>query len=256
RSTLLSPICTWALEAGCQGVVLSNHGGRQLEYARSGIEVLAEVVDKFKEKGLWPNPNFQIFVDGGVRRATDVLKAVALGATAGRPFLYAMSSYGEAGVDRALEILHEELEMNMRLLGATTIADVVPEMVDARSLCSHSAPPYDELYMANSLLPSLAMSGQGKPIVLPQTPSRTPVTRTRSQRSRLKLHSPLKHNRPVLQPSNSNKTPSTVPTSSFTFAVDHKAHTLMPPRAASTASQGAAKKKTTKTTRSNVAKGK
>ncbi|PVF97502.1 hypothetical protein CPB86DRAFT_785806 [Serendipita vermifera] len=141
-----------ALEAGCQGIVLSNHGGRQLEYARSGIEVLVEVVDKFKEKGLWPTPNFQIFVDGGVRRATDVLKAVALGATAvgiGRPFLYAMSSYGEAGVDRALEILHEELEMNMRLLGAPTIADVVPEMVDARSLCSHSAPPSDELYMAN-----------------------------------------------------------------------------------------------------------
>lgn len=72
-----------AYEAGVQGVVLSNHGGRQLDYARSGIEVLAEVVDKFKEKGPWPNPKFEIYVDGGVRRATDVLKAIALGATAG-----------------------------------------------------------------------------------------------------------------------------------------------------------------------------
>jgi L-lactate dehydrogenase (cytochrome) len=72
-----------ALEAGCQGIVLSNHGGRQLEFARSGIEVLVEVVAKLKEKGLWPNPNFEIYVDGGVRRATDVLKAIALGATAG-----------------------------------------------------------------------------------------------------------------------------------------------------------------------------
>jgi L-lactate dehydrogenase (cytochrome) len=75
-----------ALEAGCQGIVLSNHGGRQLEFARSGIEVLIEVVTKLKEKGRWPNPNFEIYVDGGVRRATDVLKAVALGATAGKIF--------------------------------------------------------------------------------------------------------------------------------------------------------------------------
>lgn len=75
-----------AYEAGCQGVVLSNHGGRQLEFSRSGVEVLVEVVAKFKEKGLWPVPNFEILIDGGVRRATDVLKAIALGATAGTHF--------------------------------------------------------------------------------------------------------------------------------------------------------------------------
>jgi len=65
--------------------VLSNHGGRQLDFSRSGIEVLVEVVTKFKEnRGItFPNERFQLFVDGGVRRATDVLKAVALGATAG-----------------------------------------------------------------------------------------------------------------------------------------------------------------------------
>lgn len=77
-----------ALEAYDQqlaGVVLSNHGGRQLDFARSGIEILVEVVEKLKEKrGLtFPNEKFQLFVDGGVRRATDVLKAIALGATAG-----------------------------------------------------------------------------------------------------------------------------------------------------------------------------
>ena len=74
-----------AYDRGLAGVVLSNHGGRQLDFARSGIEVLVEVVDKLKEKrGLkFPNEKFQLFVDGGVRRATDVLKAVALGATAG-----------------------------------------------------------------------------------------------------------------------------------------------------------------------------
>jgi len=129
---VLKGVQTWedALEAYDQnlgGVVLSNHGGRQLDFARSGIEVLVEVVEKFKEKrGItFPNNRFQLFVDGGVRRATDVLKAVALGATAGaylkveckrdnscsvsvgigRPFLYAFSTYGVDGVDHALQIL-------------------------------------------------------------------------------------------------------------------------------------------------------
>jgi L-lactate dehydrogenase (cytochrome) len=104
--------------------------------------VLAEVVVHLKEKrGLsFPNEKFQLFVDGGVRRATDVLKAVALGATAvgiGRPFLYAFSSYGQDGVEKALQILHDEFEMNMRLIGAPTIKDIRRDMVDASSLGSH-----------------------------------------------------------------------------------------------------------------------
>jgi len=82
-----------AYDAGLAGVVLSNHGGRQLDFARSGIEVLVEVVVKLGEKrGLkFPNEKFQLFVDGGVRRATDVLKAIALGATAGT---FAAQCYG------------------------------------------------------------------------------------------------------------------------------------------------------------------
>lgn len=89
-SLILKGVQTWedALEAydhNLAGVVLSNHGGRQLDFARSGIEVLVEVTKKFKEKRgvTFPNDQFQLFVDGGVRRATDVLKAIALGATAG-----------------------------------------------------------------------------------------------------------------------------------------------------------------------------
>ncbi|KAL0955813.1 hypothetical protein HGRIS_002019 [Hohenbuehelia grisea] len=157
---ILKGVQCWedALEAydqGLAGVVLSNHGGRQLDFARSGIEVLAEVTEKFKEKRnlTFPNDKFQLFVDGGVRRATDVLKAVALGATAvgiGRPFLYAFSAYGVDGVDHALQILHEEFEMNLRLIGAPAIKDVVREMVDTSNLQSHLvAVPEDRLYMSN-----------------------------------------------------------------------------------------------------------
>ncbi|ELU42074.1 cytochrome b2 [Rhizoctonia solani AG-1 IA] len=142
-----------AAECGCAGIVLSNHGGRQLDTSRSGIEVLEEVVTALRERGLFPNPKFEIYVDGGVRRATDVLKAIAMGATAvgvGRPFIYAYSSYGQEGVEAALQILHDEFEMNLRLLGAPTIKDVVPAMVDTTSLKSHIvAVPQDSLYYTN-----------------------------------------------------------------------------------------------------------
>ena len=76
-----------AYDQGLAGVVLSNHGGRQLDFARSGIEVLVEVTRELEaRRGLsFPNERFQLFVDGGVRRATDVIKAIALGATAGTP---------------------------------------------------------------------------------------------------------------------------------------------------------------------------
>ena len=157
-----------AAEAGVQGIVLSNHGGRQLDMARSGIEVLVEVVDALKMRGLFPNPNFEIYVDGGVRRATDVLKALALGAKAvglGRPFLYSFCAYGEEGVEHAIKIIRvrdtflrsnypanvslpqDELEMNMRLLGIRTLDELKPEMVDARALNSHTGvPPQDNLF--------------------------------------------------------------------------------------------------------------
>ena len=136
-----------AVEAGCDGVVLSNHGGRQLETARSGIEVLAEVMPALRERG-WEK-RIEVFVDGGVRRATDILKALCLGATGigiGRPFLYAMSAYGIDGVDRAMQLLRDEMEMNMRLIGAPSVADLNPSLLDTRGLLGgHSVVPSDTL---------------------------------------------------------------------------------------------------------------
>lgn len=128
-----------AVEIGVHGVVLSNHGGRQLDTARSGIEILAEVMPILRERG-WEN-RIEIFIDGGVRRATDIIKALCLGAKGvgiGRPFLYAMSAYGLAGVDRAMQLLKDEMEMNMRLIGAAKIEDLDTSMIDVRSLMSHS----------------------------------------------------------------------------------------------------------------------
>lgn len=124
-----------AVEAGVEGVVLSNHGGRQLETARSGIEVLAEVMPALRERG-WEK-RIEVFVDGGVRRATDIIKALCLGARGigiGRPFLFAMSAYGLDGVDRAMQLLKEEMEMNMRLIGAARIEDLNPSLLDTRAL--------------------------------------------------------------------------------------------------------------------------
>lgn len=80
----------------------------------------------------------QIFIDGGIRRGTDVLKAIALGATAvglGRPFLYSLSAgYGENGVRRMVQILRQEIEANMTFLGATSLKDLRPEMVNTSRL--------------------------------------------------------------------------------------------------------------------------
>jgi L-lactate dehydrogenase (cytochrome) len=128
-----------AVDAGVQGVVLSNHGGRQLDFARSGIEVLAETMPRLRELGL--QDRIEVFIDGGVRRATDIIKALCLGAKGvgiGRPFLYAMSAYGLEGVDRAMQLLRDEMEMNMRLIGCTSVDQLNPSLVDTRSLFNHS----------------------------------------------------------------------------------------------------------------------
>lgn len=128
-----------AVECGVQGVVLSNHGGRQLDFARSGIEVLAEVMPVLRERG-WEN-RIEIFIDGGVRRSTDIIKALCLGAKGvgiGRPFLYAMSAYGLAGVDRAMQLLKDEMEMNMRLIGCSSVDQLNPTLIDTRGLSLHT----------------------------------------------------------------------------------------------------------------------
>jgi L-lactate dehydrogenase (cytochrome) len=156
-----------AVRAGCQGIVLSNHGGRQLDTARSGIEILAEVAPALRAAGVrvgGPRADgltapgtgydakkapFEVFVDGGVRRASDVFKAVAMGATAvgiGRPVLYSLAAYGQPGIERMMRMFRDELVMVMRLMGTPTIADVGPDHVVCRNLGDHiSTVPRDFL---------------------------------------------------------------------------------------------------------------
>ncbi|GAA5829456.1 hypothetical protein JCM11251_005058 [Rhodosporidiobolus azoricus] len=118
-----------AHQYGADGVVLSTHGARQLDGARAPLDVLIEIRRR--------NPallkKLDVFIDGGARRGTDVVKALCLGAKGvgfGRPFLYANSAYGPEGVSKAITILQDEIHMAMRLLGANTIADLKPDMVE------------------------------------------------------------------------------------------------------------------------------
>ncbi|KAF8807536.1 hypothetical protein BYT27DRAFT_7165315 [Phlegmacium glaucopus] len=117
-----------AAEAGVDGILLSNHGGRQLEYSLPPIEVLRSI--RLERPDIFTK--LEVYIDGGVQRGTDVVKAVCLGAKAvglGRPFLYAQSAYGAAGVSKIVEILRREIIVAMRLIGASTLGDLKPEMV-------------------------------------------------------------------------------------------------------------------------------
>jgi isopentenyl diphosphate isomerase/L-lactate dehydrogenase-like FMN-dependent dehydrogenase len=108
------------LEHGADGIVVSNHGGRADETLRGAIDCLPEVVDAVDGR-------IPVFVDGGFRRGTDIFKALALGATAvgiGRPYIWGLGSFGQAGVERVLDILNRELRIVMTQMGAAKIADV------------------------------------------------------------------------------------------------------------------------------------
>src|SRR5580704_8475657 len=108
------------VEHGIDGIMVSNHGGRATETYRSTIEALPEVVEAVAGR-------IPVFVDGGVRRGTDVFKALALGATAvgiGRPQLWGLGAFGQAGVDRVLEILQGELKLAMGNCGTQTVAAI------------------------------------------------------------------------------------------------------------------------------------
>lgn len=129
-----------AYKAGCAGVVLSNHGGRQLDTARSGIEILPEAVEALNKHDSNWRSSFQVFVDGGIRRGSDIFKALALGATAvgiGRPVLYSLAAYGQPGVERMCSLFKEELTMVMRLMGTPTIADITEDHVLYNNLMTH-----------------------------------------------------------------------------------------------------------------------
>jgi 4-hydroxymandelate oxidase len=108
------------IEHGLDGILVSNHGGRATETGRATIEALPEVVDEVRGR-------IPVFLDGGVRRGTDVFKALALGAKGvgiGRPFLWGLGAFGQAGVDRVIEILQGELRLVMGNCGTATVADI------------------------------------------------------------------------------------------------------------------------------------
>ncbi|CAO1637673.1 unnamed protein product [Sympodiomycopsis kandeliae] len=118
-----------AYDHGVHGVVLSNHGGRSLDYSRPSIDVLIDLAQQRPDLV----QNMEIWLDGGVRRGTDVLKAYALGAKnvgLGRPFLYGQSGYGQRGAQRVIEILRDEIERGLRLLGVSDISQLGPEMIE------------------------------------------------------------------------------------------------------------------------------
>ena len=114
-----------AVEAGVEGIVVSNHGGRQLDGAPATLDVLPEVVEAVGGRA-------EVYLDGGVRRGADVLKALGLGARAvlvGRPILWGLSVNGEAGVTEVLTMLKAELALAMTLAGRRSVADVDRSLV-------------------------------------------------------------------------------------------------------------------------------
>jgi 4-hydroxymandelate oxidase len=109
-----------AVDAGVDGIIVSNHGGRQLDSVTPTIRALPEVVDAAKGRT-------EVMMDGGVRRGTDILKALAFGARAvliGRPYLWGLAAAGEAGVRAVLELLRDELRLAMALAGRPTIESI------------------------------------------------------------------------------------------------------------------------------------
>jgi L-lactate dehydrogenase (cytochrome) len=114
-----------AVRSGADALIVSNHGGRQLDGAQSSIEALPAIVSEVGSQ-------MEVHMDGGVRSGQDVLKALALGAKGtyiGRAFLYGLGAMGEAGVSKALEIIHKELELSMAFCGRTQIDQVDTSML-------------------------------------------------------------------------------------------------------------------------------
>ena len=129
KGIMRSNECDELATIGVDAVVVSNHGGRQLDCLPGSIDVLAEVVQACRGR-------MQVYLDGGVRRGVDVVAAIALGAKAvfvGRPYLYGLAVGGEAGVSKALNILHSEIDRTMALVGCPRIQDI-----DSSILIRHS----------------------------------------------------------------------------------------------------------------------
>ncbi|MEV8466076.1 alpha-hydroxy acid oxidase [Fluviibacterium sp. DFM31] len=109
-----------AVEIGCTGIILSNHGGRQLDGSRTPFDQLSEIVDAVGDE-------IDVIMDSGIQRGTHVLKALSLGAKAvggGRFYLYPLAAAGQPGVERALGLMKAELERGMRLMGCTSVSEL------------------------------------------------------------------------------------------------------------------------------------
>ena len=109
-----------AVDIGATAIMVSNHGGRQLDGSRSPFDQLAEIVDAVADR-------IDVICDGGIRRGTHVLKALSVGAKAcsgGRFYLYALAAAGRPGVERALELMRSEIERGMKLMGARNVAEL------------------------------------------------------------------------------------------------------------------------------------
>jgi L-lactate dehydrogenase (cytochrome) len=109
-----------AVDIGCTGIILSNHGGRQLDGSRAAFDQLAEVVDAVGDR-------IDVMMDGGISRGTHVLKALSLGAKAvgiGRYYLFPLAAAGQAGVEQALSLMRTEIERDMKLMGCTAISQL------------------------------------------------------------------------------------------------------------------------------------
>ena len=109
-----------AVDIGCTGIMVSNHGGRQLDGSRSPFDQLAEIVDAVGDK-------IDVICEGGIQRGTHILKALSLGAkacSAGRLYLYALAAAGQAGVERALSQIRNEIERDMKLMGCDNVSQL------------------------------------------------------------------------------------------------------------------------------------
>jgi L-lactate dehydrogenase (cytochrome) len=117
-----------AIDHGASAIVVSNHGGRQLDGVSATLKALPEIVRAV-------NGNAEVLLDGGVRRGSDIVKALCLGARAvliGRAYAYGLGAAGEAGVARAIEILKADLERTLRLLGCASVAELDLSFVEYR----------------------------------------------------------------------------------------------------------------------------
>lgn len=124
-----APDALRAVEVGCDGVLVSNHGGRQLDHVPGTLQILPEVVAAVGDR-------VSVLLDGGIRRGTDIVKALALGADAvmvGRPWLYGAAALGQKGVQRAIDILADELDRTLTLMGKPAVADLSPADVRLRA---------------------------------------------------------------------------------------------------------------------------